>query len=61
MSHWKLCVQVGRHFTRFGKVMDVVMVKDFGPLLSLTAQATDLKDKHNQAKERSERGHNAGT
>lgn len=53
-------LQIGQHFRKFGKVMDVVMVKDFGPLLSLAAEATALKEQHSQAKERSERGHNAG-
>ncbi|GBF87433.1 dynein heavy chain axonemal protein [Raphidocelis subcapitata] len=36
-------IEVGHHFSRFGRVMDVVLVKDFGTLLRLAAQATALE------------------
>jgi hypothetical protein len=35
--------QIGHHFSKHGRVMDVVMVKDFGPLLNLAATATNLE------------------
>lgn len=35
--------QVGAYFSRFGRVMDVVLVKDFGTLLHLASQATELE------------------
>lgn len=35
--------QVGAHFSRFGRVLDVVLVKDFGTLLRLAGQATALE------------------
>lgn len=43
--------QVGEHFSRFGRVMDVVLVKDFGTLLSLAAQATSLEKQRARAGE----------
>lgn len=36
-------LQIGHHFSKWGRVMDVVMVKDFGPLLNLAATATNLE------------------
>lgn len=52
--------QIGTHFSRFGKVMDVVLVKDFGPLLHLASTATALERQRNEAEARLERGGNAG-
>jgi hypothetical protein len=40
--------------------MDVVMVKDFGPLLQLASTATALEEKRRMAEIRMERGGNAG-
>lgn len=54
------CEQIGQHFSRFGKVMDVVLVKDFGPLLNLASTATTLEQQRRTAEERLARGHNAG-
>jgi hypothetical protein len=54
------CTQIGQHFSRFGKVMDVVLVKDFGPLLNLASTATALEQQRRIAEERLARGHNAG-
>eukprot|EP00775_Hariotina_reticulata_P011394 gene11394-11542_t len=52
-------IDIGRHFARFGQVMDVVMVKDFGPLLQLASTATALEQKRRAAEGRLERGGNA--
>jgi hypothetical protein len=54
------CVQIGQHFSRFGKVMDVVLVKDFGPLLNLASTATALEQQRRAAEDRLARGHHAG-
>jgi hypothetical protein len=40
--------------------MDVVMIKDVGPLLGLAATASTLEQQRQQAEERAARGHNAG-
>jgi hypothetical protein len=53
-------MQIGQHFSRFGKVMDVVLVKDFGPLLNLASTATALEQQRRHAEERLARGHHAG-
>lgn len=44
-------MQVGHHFSRYGRVMDVVPVKDFGVLLLLAAQATALEKQRTSAGE----------
>jgi hypothetical protein len=43
--------KVGHHFSRFGRVMDLVLVKDFGTLLGLAAQATALEQQRAAAGE----------
>ncbi|KAI8468596.1 MAG: hypothetical protein J3K34DRAFT_477538 [Monoraphidium minutum] len=43
--------EVGAYFSRFGRVMDVVLVKDFGVLLRLSAQATALEQQRAAAGE----------
>lgn len=40
--------QIGHHFSKHGRVMDVVMVKDFGPLLNLAATATNLEQQRKE-------------
>ncbi|KAF6256543.1 hypothetical protein COO60DRAFT_95334 [Scenedesmus sp. NREL 46B-D3] len=52
-------IDIGQHFRRFGKVMDVVLVKDFGPLLNLASTATSLEQQRRLAEERLARGRNA--
>lgn len=42
-------VEVGEYFAQFGKVMDVVQVKDFGPLLGYCAKATELEKRRESA------------
>ena len=35
--------QIGDHFSQFGVVMDVVLIKDFGPLINFCREATALE------------------
>jgi hypothetical protein len=53
-------LQIGRHFSKWGRVMDVVMVKDFGPLLSLAETATNLEQQRKAAESKPAHGKRAG-
>jgi hypothetical protein len=53
-------LQIGHHFSRWGRVMDVVMVKDFGPLLNLASTATSLEQQRKAAESRMVHGRKAG-
>jgi hypothetical protein len=55
-----LTLQIGRHFSKWGRVMDVVMVKDFGPLLSLAETATHLEQQRKAAESKPAHGKRAG-
>jgi hypothetical protein len=48
-------LQVGEHFSKWGEVMDVVVVKDCGPLLALAGKATALERKRRAARNMVER------
>ncbi len=42
-----LCLQVGEHFSRFGEVMDVVLVRDMAPVLHACEEASKLEQQRN--------------
>jgi hypothetical protein len=44
--------QIGDHFSQFGVVMDVVLIKDFGPLLTYCTEATMLEKERQVADQR---------
>jgi hypothetical protein len=54
-----LALQIGANFETFGEVMDVVVCKDFGPLLRLAAHATALEEERRFAEGKAAKG-NAG-
>lgn len=53
-------LQIGHHFSKWGRVMDVVMVKDFGPLLNLASTATTLEQNRKAAETKLAHGRKAG-
>lgn len=52
--------QIGHHFSKWGRVVDVVMVKDFGSLLNLAATATSLEQQRKAAENKVVSGRRAG-
>lgn len=55
-----MIMQIGHHFSKWGRVMDVVMVKDFGPLLNLASTATTLEQNRKAAETKLAHGRKAG-
>lgn len=53
-------LQIGHHFSKWGRVMDVVMVKDFGPLLNLAATATSLEQQRKAVQDKRVHSRKAG-